>query len=102
MLFAQLAHGFKFGRAFFPLAVTARFQVVLIIFQQFLKTGFRYVYQFNLRLGRSAACSATLYDILLARTSRLQHLVVGAVALLQVVLYKIVSQAEDDVRLLIT
>ena len=84
-----------------PLGKSPHPKVVLVVYQQFLQTGFSHIDKFQLRLARGGACRATLGDILLARPRRLHHLVDSAVTLLQEPVREKEGDIVDALRLLI-
>lgn len=91
VLSSKLAHFHQFHRIVFPLAVVSRAQVVLIINQKFLQTGFGNIHQLNFHLLRGRRSRTSFNNILFARTCCLHHLVDGAVATLQINFAKIVG-----------
>ena len=64
-----------------PQRKVMRVQVVVIVGAKFLQTSARHIHQFNLHLRTRLPVLATLHDVLLARTSRLHHLVHRPVAM---------------------
>ena len=76
-------------------------QIVDIVFEQLLQTRLRHIHQLDFGLGAGSRSCTTLYDILLARTCRLYHLVYGAIALLQVLLTEVEGHLVDDFCLLV-
>ena len=76
-------------------------KVIFIIVEQFLQAGLRHIGELDFRLARGGGGLVALSDVLLARASRLHHLVDGSVALLQEPLAEVEGDVVDHLRHLI-
>ena len=74
---------------------------IAVVFEQFLLAGARHIGELDLSLFGSAGGLATLEDVLFPGAGRLDHLVVGAVALLQEAVTEIARAVIDHQGLLV-
>lgn len=84
-----------------PLFKISYSQIVFIINQKFLQTGFCNVCKLQFGLSPGAACCASLGNILLARVCSQNHLVDGSVGLVEIFMRKIKNDVINTFSLLI-
>ena len=96
-----LAHGVVAWVELAPLLQASHAKIIFIIVEQFLQAGLRHIGELDFRLARGGGGLVALSDVLLARASRLHHLVDGSVTFLQEPLAEVEGDVVDHLRHLI-